>query len=74
LQVLADFIIDWMEPASYTKGPVIESSWQVYYDGTWGEAGVGAAVVLISPFGIKQRNTTCLQFINNTDKCTNNIA
>jgi hypothetical protein len=32
-QVLADFIADWTEPASYTEGPVIESSWQVYCDG-----------------------------------------
>jgi hypothetical protein len=28
-QVLADFIADWMEPSSYTKGPVTDTSWQV---------------------------------------------
>jgi hypothetical protein len=32
-QVLADFIADWMEPVSYTEGPVTESLWQVYCDG-----------------------------------------
>jgi hypothetical protein len=32
-QVLADFITDWMEPASYIEVPVIESTWQVYCDG-----------------------------------------
>jgi hypothetical protein len=28
--VLADFIVDWMEPFSYTKGPVTDTPWQVY--------------------------------------------
>jgi hypothetical protein len=32
-QVLANFIADWTEPASYTEGPIIKSSWQVYCDG-----------------------------------------
>jgi hypothetical protein len=29
LQELADFIADWMEPSSYTEGPVIDRPWQV---------------------------------------------
>jgi hypothetical protein len=28
-QVLADFIVDWMEPSSYTKGTVVDTPWQV---------------------------------------------
>jgi hypothetical protein len=32
-QVLADFIADWTELSSYTKGTVIDTPWQVYYDG-----------------------------------------
>jgi hypothetical protein len=31
-QVLVDFIADWMEPSSYTEGPVIETPWHMYYD------------------------------------------
>lgn len=27
LQVLADFITDWMEPSSNTKGPVFDTPW-----------------------------------------------
>jgi hypothetical protein len=47
---------DWTEPASYTEGPVIESPWQVYYD------GAGAAAILISPSEIKLRYAAQLQF------------
>jgi hypothetical protein len=32
-QVLANFIAAWTKPASYTEGPIIKSSWQVYCDG-----------------------------------------
>jgi hypothetical protein len=35
-QVLADFIADWIEPSSYTKGTVIDTPWQVHCDGAWG--------------------------------------
>jgi ribonuclease HI len=63
-----------MEPASYIEGPVIESPWQVYYDGAWGSTGAGAAVILISPSGIKLRYIARLQFTKETDKCTNNIV
>jgi hypothetical protein len=48
-QVLANFIADWMEPSSYTKGTVIHTSWQVYCDGAWGVYGAGATVILKSP-------------------------
>jgi hypothetical protein len=45
-QVLADFIADWTEPSSYTKGTVINTLWQVYCDGAWGVSGAGAAAIL----------------------------
>jgi hypothetical protein len=35
-QVLADFITDWTEPSSYTKGTMIYIPWQVHCDGVWG--------------------------------------
>jgi hypothetical protein len=39
--ILTDFIADWTEPSSYTEGSVTDTSWQVYCDGAWGNAGVG---------------------------------
>jgi hypothetical protein len=73
-QVLADFITDWTEPTNYTEGPVPESPWQVYCDGAWGNNGASASAIRISPSGIKLRYAARLQFIKETDKCTNNIA
>jgi ribonuclease HI len=74
LQILADFITEWTEPNSQTDDMVHESPWLVYCDGVWGSAGVGAVAVLISPSRIKLYYTTRLQFTNEADKCTNNIA
>jgi hypothetical protein len=31
-QVLVDFVADWMDPSSYTEGPVIDTPWQMYCD------------------------------------------
>jgi hypothetical protein len=31
-QVLANFIVDWTEPTSYTEGPIPESPWHIYCD------------------------------------------
>jgi hypothetical protein len=42
-QVLANFITDWMESSSYTKGTVIHTPWQVYCD------RAGATAILKSP-------------------------
>jgi ribonuclease HI len=63
-----------MEPSNYTEGPVIDTPWQVYYNGAWGVFGVGAATILISPSGIKLRYATHLQFTAEMNKCSNNIA
>jgi hypothetical protein len=62
------FIANWMDPRSYTEGPVPESPWLIYCD------RAGAAAILISPLGIKLRYATRLQFTKEIDKCTNNIA
>jgi hypothetical protein len=32
-QVLVDFIADWTELSSYTKGTVSNTMWQIYCDG-----------------------------------------
>jgi hypothetical protein len=74
LKVLLDFVADWMKPSSCTKDPVIDTPWQVYYDGAWGLSRARAAAILISPSGIKLRYATRLQFIEQTDKCSNNMA
>jgi ribonuclease HI len=73
-QILADFIAELMKPGSATEGQVLESPWLVYCDGAWGTVGAGAAAILISPSGIKLRYAARLQFNNEADKCTNNIA
>jgi hypothetical protein len=73
-QVLADFIADWMEPSSYTKGPVTDTSWQVYCVEAWGNTRAGATTVLISPSGIELQYAARLLFNKEKDKCTNNIA
>jgi hypothetical protein len=71
-QVLGNFIADWMEPSSYTEGPVIDTTWHVYHDGAWGT--FGARAILISPLVIELRYVACLQFTAEMDKCSSNIA
>jgi ribonuclease HI len=73
-QILADFVVEWTEPGSLTKGVVPKASWLVYYDRAWGTIGVGAAAILISPSGIKLCYAARLQFNSEADKCTNNIV
>jgi hypothetical protein len=48
-QAIANFIVEWIEPSSYTEGPVSKSSWLIYYDGSWGNTEVGTAAIQISP-------------------------
>jgi hypothetical protein len=35
-QILANFIVEWMEPGSAIEGEMPESPWLVYCDGAWG--------------------------------------
>jgi ribonuclease HI len=48
--------------------------WVVYCDGAWGATGARAAAILVSPSGIKLCYTVRMQFNNESDKYTNNIA
>jgi hypothetical protein len=73
-QILADFLVEWMELGSAIEGPIPESPWLVYCDGACGAVDVGAAAILISPLGIKLRYAARLEFNNEADKCTNNIV
>jgi ribonuclease HI len=63
-----------LKPGSAIEGPIPESPWLVYCNGAWGAVGARAVAVLISPSGIKLRYVARLQFNNEEDKCTNNIA
>jgi hypothetical protein len=44
-----------MERGSAIEGAIPKSPWLVYCDGAWGSVGARAAVILISPLGIKLR-------------------
>jgi hypothetical protein len=39
-QILADFVAEWTEPGSVTKGAAPESPWLVYCDEAWGQQGL----------------------------------
>jgi ribonuclease HI len=70
---LADFIVDWTGPV----GPQQEHSekvWTIHWDGAWCHAGVGVAVIITSPAGVKYRYVARLSFALESDRCTNNIA
>jgi ribonuclease HI len=67
-------VAEWAEPRSVVKGEVPKIPWVVHCDGAWGATGAGAAVVLLSPSGIKLCYAARMQFNNESDKCTNNIA
>jgi hypothetical protein len=73
-QVLADFVAEWTEPCSTIEGEVPKTPWVIYCDGAWGATGTGAAAILFSPSGIKLHYAARMQFNNESDKCTNNIA
>jgi hypothetical protein len=69
LQILVDFVAEWMEPGSITEGSILKSLWLVYCDGAWGTIGAGVATILISSSGIKLCYAARLQFNNEADKC-----
>ena len=48
-QALADFIADWMPGAQDDERTKDNEAWTLFYDGSWGTFGAGAAAVLISP-------------------------
>jgi ribonuclease HI len=44
-------------------------AWTIFYDGSWGTFGAGAAAVLVAPSKVRTCYATRLDF-----SCTNNIA
>ena len=68
-QALADFIADWT-PGAHEEGTNKDTkAWTVFYDGSWGTFGAGAAAVLVAPSKVKTCFAVKLDF-----SCTNNIA
>jgi ribonuclease HI len=67
--VLADFIADWTPGAQDEEKTTDPEAWTIFYDGSWGTFGAGAAAVLISPSKLKTCYAARLDF-----NCTNNIA
>jgi hypothetical protein len=67
-QALADFIADWTPGAHEEVNKDVEA-WTVFYDGSWGTFGAGAAAVLVAPSKVKTCYAAKLDF-----SCTNNIA
>jgi ribonuclease HI len=68
-QALADFIADWT-PGAHEEGTNKDTkAWTVFYDGSWGTFGAGAAAVLVAPSKVKTCFAVKLDF-----SCKNNIA
>jgi ribonuclease HI len=68
-QALADFIADWTLGAQEEEINKEAEAWTVFYDGSWGTFGTGAAIVLVAPSKVKTCYAPKLDF-----SCTNNIA
>jgi ribonuclease HI len=68
-QVLADFIADWTPGAQDEETNKDAEAWTVFYDGSWGTFGEGAAAVLVAPSKVRTCYAERLDF-----SCTNNIA
>jgi ribonuclease HI len=68
-QALADFIADWMPGAQEEEASKDAKAWTVFYDGSWGTFGAGAAAVLVAPSKVRTCYAVKLDF-----RCTNNIA
>jgi hypothetical protein len=68
-QALADFNADWTPGAQEEGGKTDTEAWTMFYDGSWGTFGAGAAAILISPSKIKTCYAARLEF-----NCTNNTA
>jgi ribonuclease HI len=68
-QALADFIADWTPGAHEEEVNKDAKAWTVFYDGSWGTFGAGAAAVLVAPSKVKTCYAAKLNF-----SCTNNIS
>jgi ribonuclease HI len=68
-QALADFIADWTPGAQEEETNKDVEAWTVFYDGSWGTFGAGAAAILVVPSKVRTCYAARLEF-----SCTNSIA
>jgi hypothetical protein len=68
-QALADFIADWTLGAQEEEVNKDAEAWTVFYDGSWGTFGAGAAAVLVAPSKVRTCYAAKLDF-----SCINNIV
>jgi ribonuclease HI len=68
-QALVDFIADWTLGAQEEDTNKDAEAWTVFYDGSWGTFGAGAAAVLVAPSKVRTCYAARLDF-----SCTNNIV
>jgi ribonuclease HI len=68
-QALADFIADWTPGAQGEEAKKDVEAWTVFYDGSWGTFGAGAAAVLVALSKVRTCYAVKLDF-----NCTNNIS
>jgi ribonuclease HI len=68
-QALADFIADWTPGAQGEEATKDAEAWTVFYDGSWGTFGAGAAAILLALSKVRTCYAVKLDF-----SCTNNIA
>jgi hypothetical protein len=68
-QALTDFIADWTPGAQCEEATKDVEAWIVFYDGSWGSFGAGAAAILVAPSKVRTSYAIKLDF-----SCTNNIA
>jgi hypothetical protein len=66
---LNEFIADWTPGAQEEEANKDAEAWTVFYDGSWGTFGAGAAAVLVAPSKVRTCYVIRLDF-----SCTNNIA
>jgi hypothetical protein len=61
-QELADFIADWTLGAQEEEINKDAEAWTVFYDGSWGTFGAGAAAVLVAPSKVRTCYAAKLDF------------
>jgi hypothetical protein len=73
-QVLVDFVVDWTSPSNATGDVELVHVWEIRCDRAWGRKGAGIAVIVTSPAGVKLRYVARLDYLDPSDRCTNNTT
>jgi ribonuclease HI len=73
-QVLADFVVDWTPPSNTVQDEELVPVWEIRCDRAWGRKGAGIAAIVTSPAGFKLRYVARLDYLDPSDRCTNNTT